>query len=92
MHIVTERWGIGNDEFNEEMIFMADEIKKRGVTSYASLRKVSKAYNRTNGIYDEEMRELHFYGELKVLYELRLIQWSGLKGRTHVTWIGDNNG
>lgn len=88
MHIVTERWGVGNDEVNQEMIFMADEIKKRGSATYAELRKISKAYNRTDGIYDKEMRELHFHSELRVLFDLKLIDWSGLKGRAKITWIG----
>jgi hypothetical protein len=79
---------MGNDELNEEIIFMADEIKKRGKSTYASLRKISKAYNRINGIYDEEMRAIHFNDELRILYDLQLIKWCGRAGKTLVTWTG----
>lgn len=87
-HIVAQRWGC-DENLASEIIFLADEIKKRGTTSYAQMRKLSKAYNRKDSPHSEEMRELHYYGELKVLYDLRLIKWLGGKGRTKITWIGD---
>jgi hypothetical protein len=87
MHEVTKRWG-GTDEANEEVIFMADEIKRLGKATFASLRKVSKAYNRSTGIYTEELRKIHFTDELRILYELRLVEWCGREGKTLVTWTG----
>ena len=87
MHIVTERWG-GTDEANEEIIFMADEVKRQGKATFASLRKVSPSFNRTDGVYNAAMRKIHFTDELRILYDLRLVEWNGLEGKTLVTWSG----